>query len=98
MSLDKILIENRIPVEIINYIYTFDDTKTKEYKYFLNKLENLIEEYTQLYQNNVRVIRYSFHDEVCYPGLEYEIKWYEKFGTEFKPSKYILSNLKSSAS
>ena len=98
MSLDKILLENRIPIEIIDHIYSYDDTKSKEYKNFLNKFKNLIEEYIHLYQNNIRVIRYSFHDEVWYPGLEYEIKWYEKFGTEFKPSKYILSNLKSSAS
>ena len=96
MTLHNLLIKKKIPKEVINYIYHFDDQYKLQYNKLTKELRFLLDEYTQRF-NYHRLIYFNSMsgDESYNPNLEESIRWVNKFGLNYNPSIYILKSKKN---
>ena len=82
---------NNLPLEITNYIWSFDDTKYNNYKLCINELNKLFNEFRHKMNltKNYRSNRYSWF-RIEY--LNYSFKFYLKRIKQINKFNYLIDN------
>ena len=90
-NIDKILLNNGIPIEVINYLYEFDNTSKNKYSNCIRELNFLLLEYNERYSFCKKVVLNAIQgDEVFYPYSEECFEWVKTYGLNYNPSSFIL--------
>lgn len=82
---------NNLPLEIINYIWLFDDRKYNNYKLCVNELNKLFNEFTHKMNltKNYRSNRYGWFKREY---LNYGFKFYLKRIKQINKFNYLIEN------
>ena len=89
---NNLLISNNIPIEIIDYIYQFDDTHKNNYNDCLKELNLHLFEYNEKFDFCKRVVMNSISgDEAFYSYSNDCFEWATRYGLNYNQSSYLLN-------
>ena len=90
--INNILTNYNVPVEIIDYIYQFDDSCKNNYNNCINELSLKLVDYNKSYHFCKRVIENSFYgDEATYSFSNDCFEWAKIYGLNYNPAFYLLN-------
>lgn len=90
-NIHKILLNNRIPIDVIIYLYQFDNTYKNKYSDCIRELDILLLEYNERYSFCRKVVINAIQgDEAFYPYSTECFEWAKTYGLDYNPSSFIL--------